>query len=99
MNTLNTNGNIRTQASVLLYMLNFQKGRKFEVESNGKDIIVESAENGLATLKDGNHKDHALKVTNSDETLYLVEPFFVESFPDNDNKLKFHCKDIKTAIN
>ena len=99
MNTLTTSGCVKMQSAVLLYMLNFQKGKDFEVESNGKKILCKSGENGLVKYKNGHHHEYGLKVTNSNETEYFIEPIFVESFPDNDHILSFHCKDIRETIN
>jgi hypothetical protein len=93
MNPSSVSSCVKTPAAVLLYMLNFQKGRDFEADYNGKKIISESGENRLVKIKNGHHKEYAVKVTQSNKTAYFVEPFMVESFPDNDHILSFHCKD------
>jgi hypothetical protein len=90
MNALTTG--VRTPAAVLLYMLNFQKGSRFEVECDGEKLIEESGENGLTSFREGKHKEYAIKVSNSKDTVYFVEPFVVESFPDKEHVLSFHCR-------
>jgi hypothetical protein len=94
MNTLSSNGYIRTQASVLLYLLNLEKGRKFVAESNGNNIAFKSGKNGITSFKEGKHKEYALIVSNLNETMQFIEPILVESFPDKDGMLRFHCKEI-----
>lgn len=93
MSTLKTNGCIRTQSSVLLYLLNLEKGRKFVAESNGSKCSFSSAKNAISAFKKGSRKQYALTVSDSEQTLYFIEPIFVESFPVADDILRFHCKE------
>lgn len=99
MNTLSTNSGIKIPAPVLLYMLNIQKGSNFEVNCNGNKITSESGENGLAVIKEGRHKEDALKIGKNGAAKYFIGPFFVESFPDDNHILSFHCKNIKMSKN
>jgi len=93
--TTNTSNYVKMQSAVLLYMLNIGQGKVFEVECNGKRIFCKSGENGLVKFKEEHHNRYGLKVTNKNETLCFMEPIFVESFPDNNHILSFHCNDIK----
>src|SRR5512143_1533409 len=86
---------VTTPGAVLLYMLNLRKGSKFEAEFNGGKITGHSGENELALFGEGKHKQHAVKVSNSNGTIYFVEPFIVESFPDRNHILRFHCEKAK----
>ena len=97
MNSLSVNSGIKIPASVLLYMLNIQKGANFEVNCNGNKITSESNETGLAVIREGKHKEYALKIGRNGDTKYFVGPFFVESFPDDKHILSFHCKDVKVS--
>jgi hypothetical protein len=93
----NTIRGVKIPSPVILYMLNLSKGKEFEAVFNGEKIISHSGENELTLYEEGNRKQHALKVCNSGETIYLVEPFIVESFPDRDNILRFHCEKAKCS--
>lgn len=97
MNTFSANSGIKIPASVLYYMLNIQKGTDFEVKCNGDKIACESNENDLAVIKDGNHKEYAVKIGKNSNSKYFVGPFFVESFPDENHSLSFRCKDVKIS--
>jgi hypothetical protein len=88
---------VKTPGPVILYMLNLRKGSEFEAKFNGEKIIGHSGENELALIEEGKRKQRAVKVCNSSGTAYFVEPFIVESFPDKDNILRFHCENAKLS--
>lgn len=88
---------VKTPGPVILYMLNLRKGSEFEARINGEKIIGHSGDNELALFEEGKRKQHAVKVCNSNGTIYFVEPFIVESFPDKDNILRFHCREAKRS--
>lgn len=95
MRTVTKDGWIKIQSAILLYILNLQKGRDFEVECKGKMMICKSDENGLVNFKKGHHHEYGLKVSHPDETDCFIEPIYVESFPDINHTLIFHCCDMK----
>jgi hypothetical protein len=88
---------VKTPSPVILYMLNLTKGSEFEAKINGEKIIGHSGENELALFEEGKRKHPAVKVCNSGGTIYLVEPFIVDSFPDKDNILRFYCGNAKRS--
>ena len=88
---------VKTLGPVILYMLNLRKGSEFEAKFNGERLTGHSGENELALFEEDNLKRHAVKVCNSNGTIYFAEPFIVESFPDNDNILRFHCENAKRS--
>lgn len=99
MNTQSTNGYVRTQSSVLLYLLNLGKGSKFVAECNGNNLTFTSGKNSSTIFKKGNRKQYALKVSNSKETMYFIEPIMVKHFPDINGMLRFHCKETIISKN
>jgi len=88
---------VKIPGPVILYMLNLSKGSEFEARVNGEKIVGHSGENKLALLEEGNLKRHAVKVRNSNGTMCFAEPFIVESFPDKDHILRFHCEKAKRS--
>lgn len=99
MNTTQTNNSVKLPASVLLYMLNIQPEKKFEVCYNGSKHTCISRNNGLIKLNNGSGKGYALKVTNSKGVMYCVGPFRVKSFPDEKHMLSFRCENAILAEN
>ncbi len=99
MNTTQINNPVKLPASVLLYILNIQPEKKFEVCSNGSKHTCTSKNNGLVKLPNGSGKKYALKVTNSKGVMYCYGPFKVESFPDDTHMLCFECEKAILAEN